>query len=107
MTKRVQRNRKNGEVQLLIRVTGEQDVYRFASMMLTGQVEFAEAGYSALKSLKRQIPAHHWMHMLLSLGGPATLKFRASPRPPAPPQPNGGRVFGSTPFNGVMPGDTR
>jgi len=74
-TKRVSRNR-DGDVQLVIRVTGTQDVYRFASHMLTGQCEFADAGHRALRSLRRQIPRHQWAYMLESLGGPARDRFR-------------------------------
>lgn len=75
ITKRVCKN-GDGEIQLLIRVTGTQDVYRFASHMLTGQVEFARLGELALRSLRRQIPARHWNYMLTSLAGPATSRFR-------------------------------
>lgn len=74
LRKRVSKNR-DGDVQLVIRVTGTQDVYRFASHMLTGQCEFAEAGTRALRSLRRQIPREHWDYMLRSLGGPARDRF--------------------------------
>jgi len=75
MTKRVSKNR-DGDVQLVVRVTGTQDVYRFASHMLTGQCEFADAGMKALRSLRRQIPREHWSYMLRSLAGPATRRFK-------------------------------
>lgn len=73
--KRVAKNR-DGELQLTIKVTGIQDVYRFASHMLTGQTEFAKQGELALRSLRRQIPRENWVHMLRSLAGPATRRFR-------------------------------
>jgi len=75
LTKRVSKNR-DGDVQLVIHVTGTHDVYRFASHMLTGQCEFAEAGMNALRSLRRQIPREHWSCMLRSLAGPAARRFR-------------------------------
>ena len=75
LTKRVSKNR-DGDIQLVIRVTGAQDVYRFASHMLTGQCEFADAGVRALRSLRRRIEPHQWNWMLGSLGGPATTRFQ-------------------------------
>jgi len=75
LTKRVSTNR-DGDVQLVVKVTGTQDVYRFASHMLTGQCEFAEAGTNALRSLRRKIPREHWAYMLRSLAGPAARRFR-------------------------------
>lgn len=77
LTKRVSTNRKTGELQLVVKVTGPQDIYRFASHMLTGQCEFADAGVRALRSLRRKIPRDSWTYMLRSLAGPATRRFRS------------------------------
>lgn len=66
----------SGEIELAIRVTGIQDIYRFASHMLTGQVEFCREGRAALWSLRNRIEARQWNYMLTMMGGPATKFFR-------------------------------
>lgn len=52
--KRVSRNR-DGEVQVVVRVTGATDVFRFATGMLGMQTEFSHAGRRILRSLRETI----------------------------------------------------
>lgn len=52
--KRVSRNR-DGEPQVVIRVTGATDVFRFATGMLGMQTEFSHVGRKTLRSLRETI----------------------------------------------------
>jgi hypothetical protein len=62
ITKRLARN-ADGEPQLTIRVVGAYDIARFAHHLRRGQVEFAEVGGRALRSLRRLIGRRRYLDL--------------------------------------------
>jgi len=68
---RFQRRKPGGhpsETVLVITITGSQDIYRFAHMMLLGQVEFAERGRRIIAGLRRRL-GDRWKPLDRALGG--------------------------------------
>ena len=56
------------EVVLTITITGAHDIYRFAHMMLYGQVEFSARARKIIAALKRRMDSR-WAYLDRSMGG--------------------------------------
>lgn len=57
------------ETVLTITITGSHDIYRFAHMMLLGQVEFGDRGLRIVAGLKRRMGRSRWSYLDRSMGG--------------------------------------
>ncbi len=57
------------ETVLVITITGSHDIYRFAHMMLNGQVEYGARGQKIIAALKRRMHAGRWSYLDRSMGG--------------------------------------
>jgi len=57
------------DLELTIVIVGAHDIYRFAHLLLRGQVEFGELGRNIIKALGRRMRPGQWSYMDRSLGG--------------------------------------
>lgn len=74
------------ETVLTITITGSHDIYRFAHMMLRGQVEFSERGRKIIAALKRRMCPGQWVYLDRSMGG---WRMRGEREPREPSQESG------------------
>lgn len=58
-----------GDPTVTITLTGYHEIYRFAHHMETGQVEFARAGNSIIRRLRRRFTADQWDSWMWRLHG--------------------------------------
>lgn len=60
---------KFGEPTVTITLTGYHEIYRFAEHMEHGQVEFADAGNTIIRKLRRRLTATDWNKWMWMLHG--------------------------------------
>lgn len=81
-----------GDPTVTITLTGYHEIYRFAHHMESGQVEFARAGNTIIRRLRRRFTADQWNTWMLRLHGDKGRRYH----PASKPRPATGTRSGGT-----------